>query len=87
MCGAFSLCSVAFSSLQTKSLRPIIDSRAYILPTAFIESAKETITEKGITSKHVLGRFCGCFRGIFSSGGGFKKPSYVRNNLGFEIGA
>lgn len=48
---------IAFSSVQTKSLRPIIDSRAYILPTSFIEAARETITEKGITSKHVLGEF------------------------------
>lgn len=46
----------AFSSAQSKHLHPIIDNKSYILPTSFIEAARETITEKGITSKHVLGK-------------------------------
>ncbi|XP_065213110.1 ER membrane protein complex subunit 1 isoform X2 [Planococcus citri] len=52
--GKTQLNSTAFSSVQSKDLHPIIDTRSYILPTSFIEAARETITEKGITSKHVL---------------------------------
>ena len=44
----------AFSSVVAP-LQPIVDRQAYILP-GVIESMKETITEKGITSKHILGK-------------------------------
>uniref|UniRef100_A0ABD2XHY3 ER membrane protein complex subunit 1 n=1 Tax=Trichogramma kaykai TaxID=54128 RepID=A0ABD2XHY3_9HYME len=42
----------AFSSLNNYKL-PIVERQAYIFP-ASIESLQETITEKGITSKHIL---------------------------------
>jgi hypothetical protein len=45
----------AFSSVAAP-LQPIVDRQAYILP-GMIESMKETITEKGITSKHILGEW------------------------------
>ncbi|XP_011504565.1 PREDICTED: ER membrane protein complex subunit 1 [Ceratosolen solmsi marchali] len=41
-----------FSSLTTTKL-PIVERQAFIFP-ASIESMRETITEKGITSKHIL---------------------------------
>ncbi|KAJ9575487.1 hypothetical protein L9F63_007645 [Diploptera punctata] len=41
-----------FSSVAAP-LQPIVDRQAYIL-AGMIESMKETITEKGITSKHIL---------------------------------
>lgn len=44
--------TTAFSSVAAP-LQPIVDRQAYILP-GVIESMKETITEKGITSKHIL---------------------------------
>ncbi|XP_046405220.1 ER membrane protein complex subunit 1 isoform X2 [Ischnura elegans] len=44
--------STAFSSVTTP-LQPIVERQAYILP-AVVDAMKETITEKGITSKHIL---------------------------------
>jgi hypothetical protein len=44
----------AFSSVAAP-LQPIVDRQAYILP-GVIEAMKETVTEKGITSKHILGK-------------------------------
>ncbi|XP_049962865.1 ER membrane protein complex subunit 1 isoform X2 [Schistocerca serialis cubense] len=44
--------TTAFSSLSAP-IQPIVDRQAYILP-GNIEALKETITEKGITSKHIL---------------------------------
>lgn len=44
--------TTAFSSVAAP-LQPIVDRQAYILP-GMIESMKETLTEKGITSKHIL---------------------------------
>lgn len=44
--------STVFSSLSTTKL-PIVERQAFIFP-ASIESMKETITEKGITSKHII---------------------------------
>ncbi|XP_076226646.1 ER membrane protein complex subunit 1 isoform X2 [Nomia melanderi] len=41
-----------FSSLSTTKL-PIVERQAFIFPAA-IESMRETITEKGITSKHII---------------------------------
>lgn len=43
-----------FSSVDSAILLPIIERQAYILP-ANVLGLKETITEKGITSKHILG--------------------------------
>jgi len=42
-----------FSSLATTKL-PIVERQAFIFP-ASIEHMQETITEKGITSKHIIG--------------------------------
>ncbi|KAG8228186.1 hypothetical protein J437_LFUL008624 [Ladona fulva] len=44
--------STAFSSV-TAPLQPTMERQAFILP-GVIEAMKETITEKGITSKHIL---------------------------------
>ncbi|XP_071439248.1 ER membrane protein complex subunit 1 isoform X2 [Hetaerina americana] len=44
--------STAFSSVTTP-LQPIVERQAFILP-AVVDAMKETITEKGITSKHIL---------------------------------
>ncbi|XP_063227505.1 ER membrane protein complex subunit 1 isoform X2 [Bacillus rossius redtenbacheri] len=44
--------TTAFSSVSTP-LQPIVDRQAFILPS-HVQSMKETITEKGITSKHIL---------------------------------
>ncbi|XP_043271773.1 ER membrane protein complex subunit 1 isoform X2 [Venturia canescens] len=44
--------TTVFSSLTTTRL-PIVERQAFIFP-ASIESMRETITEKGITSKHIL---------------------------------
>lgn len=66
----------AFSSIRTKSLRPNVDSRAYILPTSGVEAARETITEKGITSKHVLGNIASS---IFVTSFSFRNFSTCRS--------
>jgi len=42
-----------FSSVATTKL-PIVERQAFIFP-ASIEYMQETITEKGITSKHIIG--------------------------------
>lgn len=47
--------TTVFSSLTTTRL-PLVERQAFIFP-ATIESMQETITEKGITSKHILGIF------------------------------
>ncbi|XP_014216207.1 ER membrane protein complex subunit 1 isoform X2 [Copidosoma floridanum] len=44
--------TTVFSSLSNMKL-PIVERQAFIFP-AYIESLQETITEKGITSKHIL---------------------------------
>ncbi|XP_050477889.1 ER membrane protein complex subunit 1 isoform X2 [Bombus huntii] len=44
--------TTVFSSLATTKL-PIVERQAFIFPAA-IESMRETITEKGITSKHII---------------------------------
>ncbi|XP_076287606.1 ER membrane protein complex subunit 1 isoform X3 [Lasioglossum baleicum] len=44
--------TTVFSSLCTTKL-PIVERQAFIFPAA-IESMRETITEKGITSKHII---------------------------------
>ncbi|KOC59525.1 ER membrane protein complex subunit 1, partial [Habropoda laboriosa] len=44
--------TTVFSSLSTTKL-PIVERQAFIFP-ATIESMRETITEKGITSKHII---------------------------------
>ncbi|XP_039284689.1 ER membrane protein complex subunit 1 isoform X2 [Nilaparvata lugens] len=44
--------TTAFSSVSASD-NPIVERQAFILP-AGIEAMKETITEKGITSKHIL---------------------------------
>ncbi|XP_078041863.1 ER membrane protein complex subunit 1 isoform X2 [Augochlora pura] len=44
--------TTVFSSLSTTQL-PIVERQAFIFPAA-IESMRETITEKGITSKHII---------------------------------
>ncbi|XP_034174844.1 ER membrane protein complex subunit 1 isoform X2 [Osmia lignaria lignaria] len=44
--------TTVFSSLATTKL-PIVERQAFIFPAA-VESMRETITEKGITSKHII---------------------------------
>ncbi|XP_060821021.1 ER membrane protein complex subunit 1 isoform X1 [Bombus pascuorum] len=44
--------TTVFSSLATTKL-PIVERQAFIFPAA-IESMRETITEKGITNKHII---------------------------------
>lgn len=46
--------STVWSSLDTPPL-PMVERQSYILP-ANVVSLKETITEKGITNKHVLSK-------------------------------
>ena len=60
-----------FSSLTTTKL-PIVERQAFIFPAA-IESMRETITEKGITSKHIIGTYMNC------------KMSKKRHNYSFYI--
>ncbi|KAJ8672798.1 hypothetical protein QAD02_004058 [Eretmocerus hayati] len=50
--GKYQSTSTVFSSLAGTKL-PLVERQAFIFP-ASIESMQETITEKGITSKHVL---------------------------------
>lgn len=42
----------AFSSVLNP-IQPMVERQSYILP-ASVEAMKETITEKGITNKHIL---------------------------------
>lgn len=44
---------LVFSSLAITKL-PIVERQAFIFPSS-IEYMQETITEKGITSKHIIG--------------------------------
>lgn len=48
--------TTVFSSLTTTRL-PMVERQAFIFP-ATIETMQETITEKGISNKHILGKFC-----------------------------
>ena len=43
-----------FSSLTSEVLSPLVERQAFILPTAFVAALSDTVTEKGITTKHVL---------------------------------
>ncbi|XP_025197839.1 ER membrane protein complex subunit 1 isoform X2 [Melanaphis sacchari] len=45
--------STNFSSVGGSLIPPIVEKQAYILP-GFLQAMKPTITEKGITSKHIL---------------------------------
>ncbi|VVC41234.1 Hypothetical protein CINCED_3A015652 [Cinara cedri] len=45
--------STEFSSVGGSLIPPIVEKQAYILP-GFLQAMKPTITEKGITSKHIL---------------------------------
>lgn len=47
--------STVWSSLDAPQL-PMIERQSYIIP-ANVVNLKETITEKGITNKHVLSKF------------------------------
>jgi hypothetical protein len=49
--------ATAFSSVTFSSFQPIVERQSFILP-ANVLALKETITEKGITSKHILGKHC-----------------------------
>jgi len=42
-----------FSSIEN-TVVPLVERQAYILPVSEVASIKETITEKGITAKHLL---------------------------------
>lgn len=42
-----------FSSVGGSLIPPIVEKQAYILP-GFLQAMRPTITEKGITSKHIL---------------------------------
>lgn len=46
--------STVWSSLDAPPL-PVIEQQAYILPSSVL-TMRETITEKGITNKHVLSK-------------------------------
>ncbi|KAI5748977.1 hypothetical protein M8J76_003773 [Diaphorina citri] len=46
--------SSAFSSLSKSPFKPVLDKQSYILPVSQVDAIKETITERGITSKHIL---------------------------------
>lgn len=46
-------CILDFSSVGGSIIPPIVEKQAYILPS-FLQAMKPTITEKGITSKHIL---------------------------------
>lgn len=48
-------CILDFSSVGGSIIPPIIEKQAYILP-GFLQAMKPTITEKGITSKHILSK-------------------------------
>jgi len=45
--------STMFSSIEN-TVVPLVERQAYILPVSEVASIKETITEKGITAKHLL---------------------------------
>jgi len=44
-----------WSSLQAPPM-PLVERQSYILPT-IVEALRETITERGITNKHVLSKY------------------------------
>lgn len=48
-----------FSSVGGSLIPPVVEKQAYILP-GFLQAMKPTITEKGITSKHLLSKFILC---------------------------
>jgi len=45
-----------FSSVGGSLIPPIVEKQAYIFP-GFLQAMKPTITEKGITSKHILSKY------------------------------
>lgn len=45
---------LAFSSVESEVFKPVVDRNAFIVPVSHIDAVKDTITEKGITSKHIL---------------------------------
>lgn len=45
----------AFTSLASPPLLPLVEKQAYILP-AHVIALKDTVTEKGITNKHIIGK-------------------------------
>jgi len=53
------VCILDFSSVGGSLIPPIVEKQAYILP-GFLQAMKPTITEKGITSKHILSKLY-CF--------------------------
>lgn len=48
--------STVWSSLEAPP-QPMVERQSYIIP-ANVAALKETITEKGITNKHVLSKNC-----------------------------
>lgn len=46
--------ATAFSSVESEVFKPVVDRNAFIVPVSHIDAVKDTITEKGITSKHIL---------------------------------
>jgi len=44
-----------FSSFAAPPILPIVERQAYILP-ANVLALKDTVTEKGITTKHILSK-------------------------------
>ena len=49
--------STVWSSLDAPPL-PVVEQQSYIIP-ATVQTLRETITEKGITNKHMLSKFFG----------------------------
>eukprot|EP00088_Acartia_fossae_P054891 TRINITY_DN6343_c0_g1_i2.p1 TRINITY_DN6343_c0_g1~~TRINITY_DN6343_c0_g1_i2.p1 ORF type:complete len:892 (+),score=202.62 TRINITY_DN6343_c0_g1_i2:78-2753(+) len=45
--------ATVFSSIENKVI-PLVERQAYILPVSDVRALKETVTEQGITSKHLL---------------------------------
>jgi len=45
--------ATVFSSIENKVV-PLVEHKAYILPVSDVRALKETVTEQGITSKHLL---------------------------------
>lgn len=58
--------STIWSSLDALPV-PLIEKQSYILPST-VETMRETITERGITNKHVLSKSnCVRFKCLFST--------------------
>lgn len=74
-----------FSSVGGSLIPPIVEKQAYILP-GFLQAMKPTITEKGITSKHILSKsffiiFYYKIFLLFSFSGYYNRP-FVRSTMG-----